>query len=146
MKKRFNWLGLLIIVIYAGVFVFCIVKAIIGDPDTWVSIALFWGVLGGLLAYFGWSYSQQHSLKETKEHAVLISRTTKTEQHWRNGHSVTDSIPVLVFALQDGRHMAFESKSRLALKLYNVLRCGDSGTLTFKKGKKHIYFIDFVRD
>ena len=145
MKKRFNWLGLLIIVTYAGVFVFCIVKAIL-HTGIWISIATACGLLGAMFLPLGWGYAQQHSLKEIKEHAVLISRTTKTERHWRNGHPVTDIIPVLVFALQDGKQLTIESKNIMFSKLHNALRCGDSGTLTYKKGKKHIYFIDFVRD
>lgn len=126
-------------------FCFFIVKAVL-YTGTWISIATVWGILGAMLSYLGWGYAQRHVLKETKEHAVIILRTTKTERHWRNGHPVTDYIFVLIFEFQVDKQLTIESQNRMFSKLYNALRCGDSGTLIYKKGKRNIYFIDFVRD
>ena len=82
------------------------------------------------------------TLPPTKEHAVVLLKTSEDDEYFQNGYSITTKEPVIVFQLDSGRQM----KSRVSHRLYEALRVGDTGTLILKTNKKGTYFIDFVRD
>ena len=145
LKKRFNWLKTIVIIIYFLILLLLIVGILLSPNPRysfWSLATVFWVISGCVLPYAAYIFLLRATLPPTKEHAVVLLKTSEDDELFQDGYSITTKEPVIVFQLDSGRQM----KSCVSHKLYKALRVGDAGTLLLKKNKKGTYFIDFVRD
>ena len=145
LKKRFNWIKPIVIIIYLLILLLLIVGILLSPNPRysfWSLATAFWVIPGCMLPYAAYIFLLRATLPPTKEHAVVLLKTSEDDELFQDGYSITTKEPVIVFRLDSGRQM----KSRVSHRLYEALRVGDTGTLILKKNKKDTYFIDFVRD
>lgn len=85
MKKRFNWLGLLSIIVYTIVLVLLFI-AMLSSPypmdSEWWLLFCVWIIPGFTLPLAGWIFAERHSLHAIKEDAVVVYRAFELERRF----------------------------------------------------------------
>lgn len=145
-KKKFNLLGWLSIIVYIIIFfLLCVLMLSSSSPldSVWWLLFCAWIIPGFLLPFMAWIYTERHSLHEIKEDAVVVYRAFEMERRWMSGgyfHQV--QVPVLVFELVQSKN---QLKFKRLFKHFNFLRVGDAGTIIYKKKNDKYFFVNFIR-
>lgn len=145
MKKRFNWLELILISSYVVIFVFIVIAcALDHEPmnSPWLYGAIIWGVALAVLIPFTHLYTLRYLLPIKKSHVIVLLKTTQEEERWNDGYMISCKNPVLVFEFDNGVRKTL----RVPHKVYKSVQCGEAGTLFYKEEKKYTFFIDFIYD
>lgn len=145
MKKRFNWLGFILITCYLLVFIIVVLGCIVlQEPMKGLLgfIAILWGIALAALIPYTYLSTIRNLLPPKKEHTFIIQKCFQKREMWGDGYPLPYKVPILVFKFENGAQLAFH----VSYKLYNSVQCGDTGTLIYKEGKRRTFFIDFMRD
>lgn len=145
MKKKFNWLELILISSYVVIFTLIIIAYVLdSEPmnSPWLFVAIIWGVALVVLIPFTHLSIMRYLLPLKKSHVIILLKELQKEQRWNDGYTISCKIPILVFQFDNGARKIL----RVPFKVYKSVQCGDAGTLFYKEEKKHTFFIDFVHD
>ena len=149
MKKVFNWLGIVIIVVYILLVIFGFIFGRQLDANNNIAIrniiysftALLIIAAFALFPFF-YDWSLGKLLPCYKSEAILVFKQTSVS-HWQepNGADFTTNHYNIAFDLADGSRRVFKVNE----KQWNMLLQGEQGILTYKEQGKHTYFIDFKK-
>ena len=149
MKKRFNWLGWIIVILYV-MMIFClgILTIFFYNKDyielvyfsfgiTIVAIIIGLAILPGL-----YNLALGKLLPVQKSIATVVNKQiTASHSYSQDGGTTTTYHHFITFYLSDGEILELFVKK----KKYYIIFVGEQGLLSYKREGKHKYFIDFER-
>ena len=152
MEKKFNWLGWLIILIFAILDTLLFIVGIVLMNNSYnsqefgvfiVSSSLVLVIVGAALMPVWYHWGLGKLLPVRKCTATVVMRETSVNRTLdANGLETTNVKKFITFDLSNGDRIAF----KVPVKKYYTILIGESGLLTYKQQGKHTYFISFERD
>lgn len=147
MKKKFNWLGWLIIISYfaIAIAIFCLGICLKDSFQNWEFLCAAGPVMlvvcpAMLPAWYDWGLGRILPVQRSN---ATVKYVTVTQRPYMAG-GVRHQGKVrhhILFELQNGDRLVFFVRED---KFYTMLM-GESGILTYKEQGKHTYFINFER-
>ena len=152
MEKKFNWLGWLIILIFAilDTLLFIVGIALMNNSYNSqefgvfiVSSSLVLVIVGAALMPVWYHWGLGKLLPVRKCTATVVMRETSVNRTLdANGLETTNVKKFITFDLSNGDRIAF----KVPVKKYYTILIGESGLLKYKQQGKHTYFISFERN
>ena len=152
MEKKFNWLGWLIILIFAILDTLLFIVGIVLMNNSYnsqefgvfiVSSSLVLVIVGAALMPVWYHWGLGKLLPVRKCTATVVMRETSVNRTLdANGLETTNVKKFITFDLSNGDRIAFE----VTAEKYHAIFIGESGLLTYKQQGKHTYFISFERN
>ena len=152
MEKKFNWLGWLIILIFAILDTLLFIVGIVLMNNSYnsqefgvfiVSSSLVLVIVGAALMPVWYHWGLGKLLPVRKCTATVVMRETSVNRTLdANGLETTNVKKFITFDLSNGDRIAF----KVPVKKYYTILIGESGLLTYKQQGKHTYFISFERN
>ena len=152
MEKKFNWLGWLLILIFAILDTLLFIVGIALMNNSYisqvfgvfiVSSSLVLVIVGAALMPVWYHWGLGKLLPVRKCTATVVMRETSVNRTLdANGLETTNVKKFITFDLSNGDRIAF----KVPVKKYYTILIGESGLLTYKQQGKHTYFISFERD
>ena len=149
MKKKFNWLGWIIVILYVIMFFFFCVLGTYFNNNGFIqyrnisySIALAAFITGVPMLPIWYDWALGKLLPVQKSVATVINKQITTGRiHFGNGTKRGVDHHFITFHLSDGEILELFVKK----KKYYIIFVGEQGLLSYKREGKHKYFIDFER-
>ena len=149
MKKKFNWLGWIIVILYVIMFFFFCALGIYFNDNGFIQYRnIFYGI--ALVAFiialpmfpiwYDWALGKLLPVQKSIA-TVVNKRITVAETSFSNGTQGSFSHHFITFYLSDGEILELFVKK----KKYYIIFIGEQGLLSYKREGKHKYFIDFER-
>ena len=152
MEKKFNWLGWLLILIFAILDTLLFIVGILVWNNSYnsqdlsvfiVSSSLVFLVVGAALMprWYHWGLGKLLPIQKctaTVFHRETVVRHTQDA----TGPELTISAKFITFVLTNSNRIVF----KVPVEKYYTILMGESGLLTYKQQGKHTYFISFERN
>ncbi len=144
MKKKFNLLGWIFVLIYILIVILIIfLGKILSQP---IKDYLYFGVFVFLICFIWlipltYLNTLRFILPLKKGHSVVLSKPIQYQKWWMNTYSTYIPILFVNFLLDDGTRKS----CRMTAKKYRLLSSGDRGNLYYKEQGRRTFFIDFKK-
>ena len=149
MEKKFNWLGWLLILIFAILDTLLFIVGIVvgnnsNDIGTFIiacSVSVVLIGAGLIPRFYNWTLGKLLPIQKctaTVFHRETVVRHTQDA----TGPELTISAKFITFVLTNGNRIVF----KVPVEKYYTIFIGESGLLTYKQQGKHTYFISFERN
>lgn len=142
MKKKFNWLGWLMITLYVMMIILWVVLGVFLNNNGYIelvyisySITLIAMIAAAVLFPIWYNWAFEKILPIQKCIATVVNRQVF------NSFMQENKYHYIVFDLNNGERLRFLVKKENYFNLYE----GEQGLLTYKHQGEHMYFVAFER-